>query len=155
MTAVERMGARVRGSDGRPGQTSDLLLSLPAEPDQVGVARRAVADFCELAGVPPPLVDDVKLVVTEACTNVVLHAYDGVPEGRAGLARTFDVSARIERDTLVVIVTDHGRGIGAPSVNRGLGLGLRLALQLAGGVHTREGEGGPGTRLTMRFALPR
>ena len=51
-------------------------------------------------------------------------------------------------------VSDQGRGIGAPSHNRGLGLGLRLALQLAGGVHTREGEGGLGTRLTMRFALP-
>jgi anti-sigma regulatory factor (Ser/Thr protein kinase) len=135
---------------------SDLTLHLPAEPDQVGVARRAVAEFCELGGIPPPLIDDVKLVVTEACTNVVLHAYERTREDAAAerAAPTFDLSARIERDALVVSVTDQGRGIGAPSANRGLGLGLRLALQLAGGVHTREGEGGHGTRLTMRFALP-
>jgi len=55
---------------------------------------------------------------------------------------------------VLAITFASNRGIGAPSVNRGLGLGLRLALQLAGGVQTREGAGGLGTRLTMRFAVP-
>jgi anti-sigma regulatory factor (Ser/Thr protein kinase) len=123
---------------------------LPAEPDQVPVARRAVAEFCQQFGMPAPLIDDVKLVVTEACTNVVLHAYDR-PAARQP---TFDVSAHVEDGELLVSVSDQGRGIGAPSPNRGLGLGLRLALQLAGGVHTRDADGGLGTRLTMRFALP-
>jgi anti-sigma regulatory factor (Ser/Thr protein kinase) len=140
-------------SDGQPRQVNGLALRLPAEPGQVPVARRAVADFCELCGMPPPLIDDVKLVVTEACTNVVLHAYDG--GGTDGHpVGMFDVSASLEEGTLLVSVSDEGRGIGAPSPNRGLGLGLRLALQLAGGVHTRDGADGTGTRLTMRFALP-
>ena len=68
----------VRMSDGQPSQVDGLELRLPANADQIPVARRAVADFCELYGLPAPLVDDVKLVVTEACTNVVLHAYEGV-----------------------------------------------------------------------------
>ena len=80
----------------------------------------------------------------------MLHAYDGDPAPD----RTFELSAHIEPGGLLVSVSDQGRGIGAPSHNRGLGLGLRLALQLAGGVHTREGDGGLGTRLTMRFPLP-
>jgi serine/threonine-protein kinase RsbW len=137
-------------SDGQPRHVNGLALRLPAEPDQVSVARRAVADFCELCGVPPPLIDDVKLVVTEACTNVVLHAYEGL----ACTTGMFDLSASLENGSLLVSVTDQGRGIGAPSPNRGLGLGLRLALQLAGGVHTRDGGDGAGTHLTMRFALP-
>ena len=137
-------------SDGQPRQVNGLALRLPAEPDQVPVARRAVADFCALCGLPAPLIDDVKLVVTEACTNVVLHAYEGL----AGATGMFDLTARLEHGSLLVGVTDEGRGIGAPSPNRGLGLGLRLALQLAGGVHTRDRDGGPGTHLTMRFALP-
>jgi serine/threonine-protein kinase RsbW len=127
-----------------------LALRLPAEAAQVPVARRAVAEFCERCGMAAPLIDDVKLVVTEACTNVVLHAYGGA----AARQRTFDLSASLEPGAVLVSVSDQGRGIGAPSPNRGLGLGLRLALQLAGGVQTRDGEDGLGTRLTMRFALP-
>jgi len=130
----------------------ELVLRLPANADQVPVARRAVADFCERCGMPAPLIDDVKLVVTEACTNVVLHAYDDTPPPLC----MFEVRAQLEPGLLLLSVSDQGRGIGAPSPNRGLGLGLRLALQLAGGVHTRDGGGGGGlgTRLTMRFALP-
>ncbi len=137
-------------SDGQPGQMNGLVLRLPAEADQVPVARRAVAEFCELHGVAAPLIDDVKLVVTEACANVVLHAYHGQKAPDA----TFELSAHVEEGELLVSVSDQGRGIGAPSPNRGLGLGLRLALQLAGGVHTRDAAGGLGTRLTMRFPLP-
>lgn len=136
--------------DGRPSQMDELALRLPATADQVPVARRAVADFCERCGMSAPLIDDVKLVTTEACTNVVLHAYDGDSPS----AHMFDVRAHLEPGVLLLSVSDQGRGIGAPSTNRGLGLGLRLALQLAGGVHTRDGSGGLGTRLTMRFALP-
>jgi anti-sigma regulatory factor (Ser/Thr protein kinase) len=137
-------------SDGQPSQVDGLAIRLQANAEQVPVARRAVAEFCERCGLPAPLVDDVKLVVTEACTNVVLHAYDGTvtPVG------TFEVRAQLEPGVLLLSVSDQGRGIGAPSINRGLGLGLRLALQLAGGVQTREGAGGLGTRLTMRFAVP-
>jgi anti-sigma regulatory factor (Ser/Thr protein kinase) len=127
-----------------------LELRLAAEADQVPVARRAVADFCERSGMPAAVIDDVKLVVTEACTNVVLHAYDREAPGE----RTFDLRAHFEPGALLVSVSDQGRGIGSPSQNRGLGLGLRLALQLAGGVHTRDANGGLGTRLTMRFELP-
>lgn len=137
-------------SDGRPSQMDELAVILPADADQVPVARRAVADFCERCGLPGPLIDDVKLVTTEACTNVVLHAYDG----DSTPLRTFEVRVHLEPGVLLLSVSDQGRGIRAPSTNRGLGLGLRLALQLAGSVHTRDGSGGLGTRLTMRFALP-
>ena len=137
-------------SDGPPSQSEELALRLPAEAGQVPIARRAVAEYCEGRGLPMPLIDDVKLVTTEACTNVVLHAYDG----ESPAERTFEVHVSFEPGVLVLSVNDQGRGIGAPSTNRGLGLGLRLALQLAGGVHTREGSGGLGTRLTMRFAVP-
>jgi anti-sigma regulatory factor (Ser/Thr protein kinase) len=127
-----------------------ITIRLAAQPDQVPVARRAIAEFCERCGLPAPLIDDVKLVVTEACTNVVLHAY----EGAAAPAPTFEVQAQLDEGQLLVSVTDEGRGIGAPSSNRGLGLGLRLALQLAGGVQTRDAADGHGTRLMMRFAVP-
>jgi anti-sigma regulatory factor (Ser/Thr protein kinase) len=114
------------------------------------VARRAVADYCNAGGMPERFVDDVKLVVTEAVTNVVKHAYDASSTAE----RAFDLHACVEPGALLVSVTDRGRGIGARSANPGLGLGLRLALQLAGGVQTRDAGVNGGTRLKLRFALP-
>ena len=128
----------------------ELVLRLPAEVPQIPVARRAVADFCSTSGMPAQLVDDVKLVVTEAVTNVVLHAYDAGSTAE----RAFDLRARVEPDALLVSDSDRGRGIGAQSANPGLGLGLRLALQLAGGTQTRDAGTDGGTRLRLRFALP-
>ena len=104
-------------SDGRPSQVDGLAIRLAAQADQVPVARRAVADYCERCGLPAPLIDDVKLVVTEACTNVVLHAYEGVTSG----ACMFEVHAQLEPGTLLLSVSDQGRGIGAPSSNAGSG----------------------------------
>jgi serine/threonine-protein kinase RsbW len=140
----------VSPSDGHPGHACELALRLPAEALQIPVARRAVAAFCIESGLPPALVDDVKLAVTEAVTNVVLHAYDDSSEAE----RAFDLAAHLEQDALLVSVTDQGRGIGAPSENHGLGLGLRLALQLAGGIHSPAPDAEGGTRLKLRFALP-
>ena len=70
----------------------------------------------------------------------MLHAYEGL----ACATGMFDLSASLENGSLLLSVSDQGRGIGAPSTNRGLGLGLRLALQLAGGVQTRDGGDGAG-----------
>ena len=96
--------------DGRPSQTDELALRLPATAEQVPVARRAVAEFCERCGLPAPLVDDVKLVTTEACTNVVLHAYDDSSER----LRMFEVEAHVEPGVLLLSVSDQGRGICGP-----------------------------------------
>lgn len=127
-----------------------MALRLPAEAMQIPVARRAVAEFCIESGMPEQLVDDVKLVVTEAVTNVVLHAYDD----HSTAERAFDLAAHVEPGALLVSVTDRGRGLGARSASPGLGLGLRLALQLTGGMQTRETGDEGGTSLSLRFALP-
>jgi serine/threonine-protein kinase RsbW len=144
-----RRGACVSLSDGQPGQVNGLALHLPAEPDQVPVARRAVAEFCERVGMPAPLIDDVKLVVTEACTNVVLHAYEGAADRGPMLVELWHRASR-----LVVRVSDAGAGM-MPRMDRGapgLGLGLRLIAVLAAEmrVTTNREEG---TAVWMRFDL--
>ena len=67
----------------------------PPKPSRCPSRRQAVAEFCERCGVPAPLIDDVKLVVTEACTNVVLHAYD---DGPARAMRTFELARTSSRE---------------------------------------------------------
>ena len=65
---------------------------------------------------------DVKLAVTEACTNCVVHAY---PNG-SGENAVFEVEADPGEDELLVIVRDYGRGISPNTESPGLGLGLPL-----------------------------
>jgi len=133
-------------SDGQPGQMNCLVLRLPAEADQVPVARRAVAEFCELYGLAAPLIDDVKLVVTEACTNVVLHAYAGREPG------SIELDAFATEDELRLLVRDRGAGMTPAPMAEGLGLGLPLIAALTSTLTIIEPDEG-GTEVSMTFAL--
>jgi anti-sigma regulatory factor (Ser/Thr protein kinase) len=116
---------------GRPGTTAtrslltpDFELTLPARAENVAVVRHAFGGLGDALDVPDHALADVKLAVTEACTNVVVHAYpdgDGPMNVRAGLAD----------GALTVIVSDEGRGILPRPDSPGLGLGLPLIATLA------------------------
>ena len=71
------------------------------------MVRHVLGAFAEALRLPDDLVEDMRLAVTEACTNVVRHAY---PAEAAGPSRS---SIRPDwRAASSVIVSDHGRGIG-------------------------------------------
>ena len=114
--------------------TPDVQLALPARrehryrPPRVRRVRR-----CVRTGRAEPL--GFRLAVTEACTNVVVHAY---PDGREG---PMEVTATLTDDTLTVVVRDEGHGMGLRPDSPGLGLGLPLIASLAETVRLgRDGE---------------
>lgn len=124
----------------------DLELSLPAEPASVGIVRHVLGGLAEAAGLDPEGLADVRLAVSEACTNVVVHAYAGAPSGR------LDVEATIERPLLHVIVRDRGRGLAPRADSPGLGIGLPL---LAAVTERVQLTGSPeGTEVRMAFLVP-
>ncbi|MGH2968507.1 MAG: ATP-binding protein [Solirubrobacteraceae bacterium] len=123
---------------------SDVRLTLPARPENVAVVRHVLGAFAEALRLPDPVIEDMRLAVTEACTNVVRHAYaDGDPGPVEILIHPVD-------DALQVIVTDEGRGLGPSADTSGPGLGLPLIAALA---HSLEIEQAPssGSRLRMSF----
>jgi serine/threonine-protein kinase RsbW len=123
--------------------STDVRLSLPARPDSLGVIRHVLGAFVEALRLPPDLVEDIRLAVTEACTNVVRHAYDG-EDG------PIDVVMRPSRQRLEIIISDHGRGMApSPDVD-GPGLGLPLIAALADSV-ALEHPPARGSRLRMSF----
>jgi anti-sigma regulatory factor (Ser/Thr protein kinase) len=128
---------------------SGLQLALPAKAENVAIVRHAVAGLAEALEMDPAGVADLKTVVTEACMNVVVHAYDddGGP---------LEVEANPNGEHLVVIVRDHGVGIRplAEDARGSLRLGLPLIAALSSSF---EISGGPdqGTQVTMRMALAR
>jgi serine/threonine-protein kinase RsbW len=121
---------------------SDIRLTLPARPENVAVVRHVLGGLAEALRLPDDVVDDVRLAVTEACTNVVRHAY--VDEG------TIDVVVRPRGDALEVVVSDTGRGIGQSPDTDGPGLGLPLIAALTDSLEVQRSVGA-GSRLVMRF----
>jgi serine/threonine-protein kinase RsbW len=123
-----RRAAPPRGYRG----SSDVRLTLPARPENVAVIRHVLGAFAEALLLPADLVEDMRLAVTEACTNVVRHAY------RDGHAGPIDVVIRPDGDRLEVIVTDEGQGLGSSADVAGPGLGLPLIAALTDSVDLQE-----------------
>jgi anti-sigma regulatory factor (Ser/Thr protein kinase) len=128
--------------------TPDLELKLPARAENVAVVRHAFGGFAEVLSVDEQTLADIKLAVTEACTNVVIHAYD---EGEEG---DLEIDATIDDQRLTVVIRDHGRGIMPRPDSPGLGLGLPLIATLAETLELGT-DADDQTEVRMTFALAR
>jgi serine/threonine-protein kinase RsbW len=128
-------------------QSSRIHLSLPARAENVTVIRHAVAGFAEALGMDEVRVGDLKTVVTEACMNVAVHAYE---DGEGPL----EVEVEGDPQGVTVQVSDYGEGIRprAEFDRASLRLGLTLIAALS---ESFEIAGGPGrgTRISMRMPL--
>ena len=58
-----------------------MELALAARAENIAVVRHALGGLGEAFAVPEPKLSDIRLAVTEACANVVVHAY---PENQEG-----------------------------------------------------------------------
>ena len=122
--------------------------SCPAHPTAVARIRRAISDVARRSGADDSILTRLELAVTEAATNVVLHAYrDPGSEGH------IHTSACVTRNELQVTIRDDGVGMSPHPESPGLGLGLSLMAHEADACEiTRPPSGG--TEIRMRFALP-
>lgn len=124
----------------------DLQLLVPARAENVAVVRHAFGGLADALALPDQLTADIKLAVTEACTNVVLHAYAD-DEG------PLEVDASIFDDEIVVVVRDHGSGIHPRPDSPGLGLGLPLIATLSQSLELEGGSSDAPTEVRMTFGL--
>ena len=124
-----------------------LDASYPAQPRQVAAIRRAVCALAGRGGVDAMTLDRIELAVSEAATNVVVHAYRATD----GSGR-IQVTARFVGDRLEISVRDDGGGMVPRTDSPGLGLGLSLMAGEADDFSVRSAEGG-GTEVLMRFLV--
>lgn len=124
-----------------------LQIKLPAKAENVAVVRHALAGLAEQIGMDETGVADLKTVVTEACMNVVVHAY---PDGQGPLM----VDADPDTEGLTVTVSDSGSGISpqADSERESLKLGLSLIAALSSSFSISGGLD-RGTEVMMRLPL--
>jgi len=121
--------------------------ALPAVPSTVTALRTAVATFVTEAGLGEPLLTGVKLAVSEAVTNAVMHAYaDAEQPGEVRLV------ARLDGDRVHVTVSDDGCGMIPRLDSPGLGVGLPFIAYAADTLDIEQGDAG-GTELRMSFRI--
>jgi anti-sigma regulatory factor (Ser/Thr protein kinase) len=121
--------------------SESLDLELPAEPESVAEARHAAARLARHHGAEEA---DVKIAVSEAVGNAVLHAY------RDGDGGTVTVKGSVVRGKLVFVITDTGVGM-SPNLNSpGLHLGIPLIGKVAEDMRIDAGSGGT----SISFSFP-
>jgi anti-sigma regulatory factor (Ser/Thr protein kinase) len=128
-----------------PGAVVRAFESYPASSDSIARARRMLVAFAEEVGATLEQQDNVRLVVSEAVTNVVQHAYcDGGGE--------VHVTAALVSDELWILIADDGEGIRPELASPGLGFGLPWMAQFSDGMRLLTSSTG-GVEVRLRFDL--
>lgn len=127
-------------------QLAQLDNLYPSYPSSAGLARAAVTRFAAGAGFAGGRLDHVRLCVSEAVTNAVVHAY---PHGKSGPIR---VEAVATAEELQVRIADDGCGLRSSTPRPGLGLGMQVMTKLSNGFAVRECASG-GVDVDLRFEL--
>jgi serine/threonine-protein kinase RsbW len=137
---MERETARI--VDEGSGLSDPISLTLPSSPEYVLLARLVMGQVGRLAGLEPEEVYDLKLVVTEAVTNVIRHAS----------VESYEIEYRVLPLGVEVSVTDAGGGFSVADLtgesdDHG-GFGLTVIRNLVDELVLDSTRGG-GTRLKM------
>ena len=124
-----------------------VRLTIPAKAEYITLSRLALAGLSRVRAFPEETLADLKLALTEACSNSVRHAY-GNGEGHV------DISFELRDDRLIVEVADDGSGFehdpesrnGDEELTEG-GLGIAIIRSIADEVEIGGGPSGKGSRL--------
>lgn len=118
--------------------------ALPAVPSSVPTIRRELDRLLDTLEITAARAADIRLALTEACTNAVQHAYPS-PHSHGTMLVTFEASP----EALIVSVLDNGGGLDGSTRNPGLGLGLSVIEAVADAVAIEGRQ--PGTTVRMTF----
>ena len=119
-----------------------VRLDIPAQPAFVGVARAVVATIATtVEGLDDDRLEDLRLAVSEACTNAV--------EGQADDQRVV-LRCVLDDEVFDVQIVDHTGGF-TPETIAERGWGLQLITALVDDVAFTREDGGSGVTLRMNL----
>jgi serine/threonine-protein kinase RsbW len=141
-----RVTGAMNGAGGADGSRT-VRLTIPAKAEYITLSRLALSGLSRVRSLPEDTLADLKLALTEACSNSVRHAYNG-GEGHV------DISFELHDDRLVVEVADDGSGFEPAAAGSRAGddlaeggLGIAIIRSIADEVEIGGGAGGRGSRL--------
>jgi serine/threonine-protein kinase RsbW len=128
--------------------TGEVLLKIPSKAEYLGFCRLVLAGLARARALDEEALADLKLAVTEACSNVIRHAYpDGAARGE------IEIRYLLEPGAVTVEVVDSGSGF-APAAEQpdemdelsDHGMGLAIIATLMDELELTPGPDGRGTR---------
>jgi serine/threonine-protein kinase RsbW len=134
-----------------------VSITIPSSSEYVGVVRLAISGIATRMNFTVEEIEDIKIAISEACTNAVQHAYPDTV-GR------INISSTIDNDKLTIEVSDHGVGfdtriLGSKEQREksekklGLGLGLTFIKNLMDEANVQSTLG-QGTTIRMMKQRP-
>jgi serine/threonine-protein kinase RsbW len=107
-----------------------IALRLPRDAASVSITRQILGAELDVLGVERQISEDIQLMLSEACSNVIRHADEG---------EEYTVSVELDGDRCLITVVDTGTGFDPDSVTVGSpmaegGRGLQIMRALADGV---------------------
>jgi serine/threonine-protein kinase RsbW len=144
------LGLEANAASGEASAVAGIRLTIPARAEYVSLCRLALIGLSRVRDFSEETLADLKLAITEACSNAVRHAY---PQGDGVVEITYAFST----DRIVIEVNDNGGGFAiadpvageADELTEG-GLGIAIIRSIADEFELAAGAGGRGSRL--RFA---
>jgi serine/threonine-protein kinase RsbW len=124
-----------------------VRLTIPAKPEYITLVRLALSGLSRLRPLSEETLGDLKLAVTEACSNSVRHGYGEEGQG------VVEILYELQPDRLVVEVVDDGPGFdaeGARADDENLvegGLGIAIIKAVSDEFEAGKRRAGRGSRL--------
>jgi serine/threonine-protein kinase RsbW len=124
-----------------------MTLSVPGKAEYVSTVRLAVSSLAAKSGFDIEAIEDIKVAVSEACSNILCHSQ--IKE-----EHSYNVECTLHDDRLEITVVDNGVGFDLETYEEpdtdpdpeclqvgGLGIYIIRALMDEVHVHTEEGSG--------------
>lgn len=92
-----------------------IEMKFPAKAEYVGVIRMSVSGIANRMGFSYDIIEDIKIAVSEAVTNVITHAFD------TGVSGDFIVGFVVFADRLEIVISDCGESFNITEIKSRIG----------------------------------
>lgn len=129
---------------------NQIIMSIQSLSENVGIARVSTAAFAALVDFTLNEIEEIKVAVSEAVSNAVIHGYE-YQDG------TIEIKMTLYEDKIEYIIIDHGKGIADIALARQpsyssdperMGLGFAFMESFMDELHI-ESEVNKGTQVRM------